>query len=104
MLYAVYEFLERYAGCRWYSPEMEKIPEQKIVAIQLPLSYSYTPEITTRTVHSRLFYDHPAFADKMRVTHKTFPGYVPVAAVHTFNRFLPAKNFFKTHPEYYGIS
>lgn len=103
VLYAVYEFLERYAGCLWYSPEVEKIPEQKTVSIQLTLSYSYTPEITTRTVHSRLFYDHPAFADKMRVTHKTFPGYVPVAAVHTFNRFLPAKNFFKTHPEYYAL-
>ena len=103
VLYAVYEFLERYAGCKLYSPTVEKIPTSKTVSIQIPLSYTYTPEITTRTVHSRLFYDHPDFADKMRVTHEAFPGYVPVAAVHTFNRFLPAKNFFKTHPEYYAL-
>ena len=103
VLYAVYEFLERYAGCKWYSPTVEKIPASKTVSIQIPLSFTYTPEITTRTVHSRLFYDHPDFADKMRVTHLAFPGYVPVAAVHTFNRFLPAKNFFKTHSEYYAL-
>jgi len=103
VLYAVYEFLERYAGCKWYSPTVEKIPASQNVSIQIPVNYVYTPEITTRTVHSRLFYDNPDFADKMRVTHQAFPGYVPVAAVHTFNRFLPAKNFFKTHPEYYAL-
>lgn len=103
VLYAVYEFLERYTGCSCYSPTVEKIPPSKTVSIPNPLNFTYTPEITTRTVHSRLFYDHPDFADKMRVTHQAFPGYVPVAAVHTFNRFLPAKNFFKTHPEYYAL-
>jgi hypothetical protein len=103
VLYAVYEFLERYAGCKWYSPTVEKIPASKTVSIQIPLNYTYTPEITTRTVHSLLFYDYPDFADKMKVTHEAFPGYVPEARVHTFNRFLPAKNFFKTHPEYYAL-
>lgn len=103
VLFAVYEFLEKYAGCRWYSPTVEKIPVTKTVSIQFPLEYIFTPEITTRTVHSRLFYDNPDFADKMKVTHDAFPGYVPEARVHTFNRFLPAKDFFKTHPEYYAL-
>jgi hypothetical protein len=103
VLYAVYEFLEKYTGCDWYSPTVENIPASKTVSIQTPLNYTYTPEITTRTVHSRLFYDYPDFADKMRVTHEAFPGYVPEARVHTFNRFLPARNFFKTHPEYYAL-
>jgi hypothetical protein len=103
VLYAVYEFLEKYTGCNWYSPTVKKIPASKNVSIQIPLNYAYTPEITTRTVHSLLFYDYPDFADKMRVTHEAFPGYVPEARVHTFNRFLPAKNFFKTHPEYYAL-
>jgi hypothetical protein len=103
VLYAVYVFLEKYAGCRWYSPSVEKIPASKTVSVQIPLNDIYTPEITTRTVHSRLFYDNPGFADKMKVTHDAFPGYVPTARVHTFNRFLPSKNFFKTHPEYYAL-
>jgi hypothetical protein len=103
VLYAVYEFLEKYTGCKWYSPEVEKIPASKTVSIQFPVNYVYTPEITTRTVHSLLFYDNPDFADKLKVTHEAFPGYVPEARVHTFNRFLPAKNFFKSHPEYYAL-
>jgi hypothetical protein len=102
-LYAVYEFLEKYADCKWYSPGVEKIPVSKTVSVEIPVNYIYTPEITTRTVHSRLFYDNHGFADKMKVTHDAFPGYVPTARVHTFNRFLPAKNFFKTHPEYYAL-
>ena len=103
VLYAVYEFLEKFANCKWYSPDVEKIPESKNVSISVPLDYSYTPEITTRTVHSRLFYENHDFADKMKVTHDAFPGYVPTARVHTFNRFLPAKNFFESHPEYYAL-
>ena len=54
VLYAVYEFLETQTGCRWYSPTVEKIPDSKNISIQTPLNYSYTPEIVTRTVHSRL--------------------------------------------------
>lgn len=103
VLYAVYDFLEKYAGCRWYSPEVEKIPSAKTVSVQIPFNDIYTPEITTRTVHSLLFYDNPVFADKLKVTHDAFPGYVPTARVHTFGRFLPAKDFFKTHPEYYAL-
>jgi hypothetical protein len=81
----------------------KKFRLQKPFPFKYLLNYAYTPEITTRTVHSLLFYDYPDFADKMRVTHEAFPGYVPEARVHTFNRFLPAKNFFKTHPEYYAL-
>ncbi len=102
-LNAVSVFLEEYLGCQWYSPDVEKVPKIKTTKLQTPLNYTYTPEITTRTVHSRLFYDHPDFADKLRVTHSAFPGYVPVARVHTFHRFLPAAYYFKNHPEYYAL-
>ncbi len=103
VLFAVYEFLENYAGCKWYSPTVEKIPDSKNISIETPLNYSYTPEIATRTVHSRLFYDNPDFADKLHVTHDAFPDYVPTARVHTFHRFVPEKHFYKSHPEYYAL-
>lgn len=103
VLYAVYQFFEIYTGCDWYSPTVEKIPLMKTVILPVPLNHSYTPEITTRTVHSALFYDNHRFADKLRVTYEAFPGYVPEARVHTFNRFMPAINFFKAHPEYYAL-
>lgn len=103
VLYAVYEFLENYTGCKWYSPTVEKIPDSKNISVKTPLNYSYTPEIATRTVHSRLYYENPDFADKLHVTHDAFPDYVPTARVHTFHRFVPANNFYKSHPEYYAL-
>ncbi len=102
-LYAVYRFLEQELGCLWLSPDVEKIPESKSISLKLETGYSHTPQIETRTVHSKLFYENHAFADKLGVTYEPFPGYVPGARVHTFHRFLPESSFYNTHPEYYAL-
>jgi len=102
-LYAVYRFLEKEMACMWLSPDTEKIPELKTINLKQGISYSHIPKIETRTVHSRLFYDHPDFADKLGVTHEAFPGYVPGAGVHTFHRFVPEASYFESHPEYYAL-
>jgi hypothetical protein len=102
-LYAVYSFLEQELGCRFYSPEVEKVPIKASLSIKQDLDYQYLPPITTRTVHARLFYKNPIFANKQKVTKEAFPNYVPKARVHTFHRFLPADNFYKKHPEYYAL-
>ena len=60
-LYAVYEFLDQYMGCKWYSPTAEFIPEMRTIRIDKDLAFTYSPEIRTRTVHSRLFYENPDF-------------------------------------------
>ncbi len=101
-LYAVYEFLEKEQDCLWLSPEVEKIPSLKTISVNAPLNFVYTPEITTRTMHSKLFYDNTDFANKHKVTHEAFPDYVPTARVHTFHRFVPEENFYEKHPEYYA--
>ena len=102
-LYSVYVFLERAFGCRFYSPDVEKVPIQNQIKVSRNLNYQYQPPVTTRTVHARSFYDHPDFAHKLRVTDEAFPTYVPEARVHTFHRFLPADHFFQSHPEYYAL-
>ncbi len=101
-LYAVYSFLENELGCKFLSPDVEVIPKQDVFSIA-GCSYEYTPDITTRTVHSRLFYKNPEFAAKHKVTDLAFPRYVPKARVHTFQHFLPAENFLEEHPEYYAL-
>ena len=63
----------------------------------------YLPPVTTRTVHSRLFYDNHEFANKRKVTYEAFPGYVPGAGVHTFHRFVPASNYLRSHPAYFAL-
>jgi hypothetical protein len=99
---AVFEFLENYLGCKWYAPDAEHIPVSKTIALN-PIDYSYTPDIATRTVHSRLFYENPAFAERHKVTTEAFPYYVPEARVHTFHRFMPEEVFYKSNPEYYAL-
>ncbi len=100
---AVFEFLEVYLDCKWYAPDVEDIPKKTLLVIDKPISYNYEPVITTRTVHSRLFYDYPVFAEKHKVTDVSFPYYVPSARVHTFHKFIPEELFFKDHPEYFAL-
>ena len=101
--YAVYEFLETFAGCRWLDPETDDVPQIDKLVVPADLDYRYQPDIATRTVHSRLFYDHPEFARKLRVTAESFPYFSPDARVHTFHRFLPESVYFESHPEYYAL-
>ncbi|MDT8400579.1 MAG: DUF4838 domain-containing protein [Bacteroidales bacterium] len=103
VLYSVYSFLENEMGCLWLSPGVEKIPHADKISVNADLDYEYTPDIETRTVHSKLFYDKHSFADKHKVTYEAFPGYVPEARVHTFHRFMPGSDFYEQHPEYYAL-
>lgn len=103
LAYAVYEYLERFAGCRWLDPYTDDVPELGQLSVPADLDYFYQPPIATRTVHSRLFYDHPSFARKLRVTAEAFPYYAPEARVHTFHRFVPEGVFYEAHPEYYAL-
>ena len=100
---AVYEFLERYLDCKWYAPNVEEIPTSKAIVLKRNINFEYTPEITTRTVHSRLFYENSGFAGKHKVTTEAFPRYVPKGRVHTFNKFIPEEKFYKKHPEYFAL-
>ncbi|MDW3652162.1 MAG: DUF4838 domain-containing protein [Bacteroidia bacterium] len=103
LLDAVYTFLENELGARFYSPKVERIPRQSSFVFPEDLHYHYSPPIHVRTVHSRLYYKNPRFAEKQKVTTEAFPGYVPRARVHTFHRFLPAEQFYEEHPEYYAL-
>ncbi|MET2984593.1 DUF4838 domain-containing protein [Aureibaculum conchae] len=100
---AVYIFIEEFLGVKWYSPTVEKIPLTKTITLPNTINYNYEPEITTRTVHSRLFYKNHEFANRLKVTKEAFPTYVPKARVHTFHRFIPEEKFYKQHPEYFAL-
>lgn len=102
-LYAVYTFLEKYAHIRFYSPQAEHVPQSSILRVPATMNDYFIPAITTRTVHSKLFYEHPDFATKLKVTTEAFPGYVPEARVHTFHRFMPETEYYSSHPEYYAL-
>ena len=92
---AVLVFLEEFLGCKWYTPTVEEIPSNTSIKIDKSINYKYIPDISTRTVHSRLFYENPAFAEKQKVTNVAFPYYVPsaqkiVVTVHKAHVTIPS--------------
>jgi hypothetical protein len=100
---AIYEFIEKYLNVKWYAPNVEVVPSNKSIVLHRDINYRYSPEILTRTVHSRLFYQNLSFAAKHKVTTTAFPFYVSSARVHTFNKFLPEEEYYKSHPEYFAL-
>ncbi len=47
-LYAVYNFLEEYFGCRWFTYDLTVIPEKEKLLIPKEIDYTYTPAISFR--------------------------------------------------------
>ncbi|MBR5452860.1 MAG: DUF4838 domain-containing protein [Clostridia bacterium] len=108
-LFGVYEFLESYLGCRFYTNDFEKVPETDTVAIeviaeedkQIPVlefrctsAYVYKSELITvkRKLNSR--YSLP----------EEYGGYNAwVKWVHSHTDLVPPKTYYDEHPEYYSI-
>jgi len=105
-LYAVYEFLEENLGCRWFAPNVSRIP--KMTRIQLPaLNRQVVPAFEYRAVGWSSAAD-PDWAARNRVNVNS-----PLAARHggnivsrggghSFFALLPPDKYFKDHPEYYA--
>ncbi len=101
-LNGVYTFLEKYLGCRMYSPSVKIIPEQK--RIELPdINDKQVPPITFRTTHYRVTWDQE-YADWHKLDH-TETGDRPDWGmwVHTFAALVPPDVYAKEHPEYYAL-
>ena len=66
MVFAVYDFLERIIGCRYYTPDCEKIPFDANLKVCFE-DYSYTPPLQFREI---LYYDYkePEFCEKHKMS------------------------------------
>jgi len=101
-LYAVYTFLEKYLGCRFYAPDAETVPALK--EIHLPgLTYADHPAFKDREVYYTVMED-PDFLDKSRCDLMAWGNSRNWGLwVHTMFRLVPPENYFKSHPEYYAL-
>lgn len=101
-LYAVYTFLEKYLGCRFYAPDAETIPVQK--DIRLPeLNYTGHPAFKDREVFYTVMEDKD-FLDKSRCDLMAWGSSRNWGLwVHTMFRLVPPEQYFKPHPEYYAL-
>jgi len=125
-LYAVYEFLEREVGLRWWTHTEEFVPKKPTLSIR-SLDVRYKPDFFYRLVYawgiihigttwgyndsdaSVRDWDSARFAARQRnnggdsVLPASLGGsLVPIGRGHTFYPFIPPQTYFKDHPEWYS--
>ena len=112
VLYGVYEVLERFGGCGWFSSWHEVVPKSQSVIVPADLDDVQSPAFdmrvcTWRDVHSNVANAYrnrlnPSFgkAAKFGGSRNLFSPVLGVA--HTFSKIVPASKYFKDHPEYFA--
>ena len=96
-LYAVYAFLEEFAGCLRFTSDEEYIPQARRIEIP-PVHRVSEPAFSFRVAHFPGRNSIP-FTDWNRLS--TFDDWGMF--VHTFPRLLPPSEYFASHPEYFSL-
>ncbi len=106
-LYAVYEFLEREVGVRWWTAEATRIPWRPTLRVA-PAGFRYAPPFEYREPFWFVAFD-PAWAarnkangiqaggDDLRGGRQAYEGFV-----HTFYVLIPPEKYFGGHPEWFS--
>ncbi len=107
-LYGVYALLEDHLGCRWFSPEVSRIPKQTTLIIPA-LDETHVPALEYRepftfearqgdwAARNRMNSSAAGLEEKHggKVTYFGF--------VHTFDSLVPPDQYFDSHPEYFSL-
>jgi hypothetical protein len=109
IIYGAYELLEM-LGCRFFTPECEKIPTLPEIQISLEQDILQKPILEYREHNYTDLRRSPRFAVKSRVNghHHPIPeklgGYLPYSwYVHSFEAMIPPAKYGKEHPEFYAL-
>jgi hypothetical protein len=102
VLYGVYEFLERYAGCRFWAPGAESVPKKGNLVIPM-IDLKGEPAFASRETYYAGM-DEQDFTDKMRSDRNAWKGGENWGMwVHTMFTLVPPDKYFGPHPEYYAL-
>ncbi len=107
-LYAVYELLDYYLGCRWFTAEDSYIPKR--ANLTLPeIDRRYIPPLEFRDPYM-LRYNDGAFYSRNRCNAESGQlgpaegGKVTYARfVHSLDEIVSPKEYFASHPEYFAL-
>lgn len=109
-LFAVYEFMKREMGIRFWTAKEETVP--RLTNLSLPNQmYRYAPPPAIRHPYFASLLQNPDFAAKMHCYGVNYSSsakwggtFEPlIGPWHTFDRFFPAEQYLKTHPEYFSL-
>ncbi len=98
-IYGVVHLLEKYFGCRKFSPSAEFFPSRSDLALGC-LFETDNPANDVRIVHGEFAKD-PDYRDWMRL-HVQDEIYGAGYYVHTFQRLVPWQTYFASRPEYFA--
>ncbi len=109
-MYGCSSFLEEQLGCRWFTPELKVIPENKNIAIDRNLNSVQNTALEYRDVYWQVVNQSPEW----KAFHKINTGmgsYLDASYgygvnyidfCHTMERLVPADTYFQEYPEYFS--
>ena len=115
VLYGVYEFLERFAGCRWYASWHSVVPKRDRIDVPADLDETQAPAFAMREPYWYDVTKNQEFAARLRVNSRSWRSFDEkyggnpyrfgggLGSCHTFNSLLPVKEYFDAHPEYFSM-
>lgn len=114
-LFGVYGLLEDYGGCEWFSKSFSIIPTKDAFAVPSDLDDMQIPAFSGRDMSwwdtnkdsdfaarlrlhgPRIRYDDPKYGGaRLKFDRK-------LGSSHSFQLLLPEREFYKDHPEYFGL-
>jgi hypothetical protein len=101
VVYGAVHLLEKYLGCRYFSPAFQVMPKQKNVILP-EINVVENPDNVLRFVNGVYTQENREYRDWLRLNNHAdefASGYF----VHTFNKLLPAEEHFDSHPEYFSM-
>lgn len=105
-LYGVYTFLEELFGCRWYTSKVTVVPQRSVYKFS-KIDIQQRPVIQFRAVDYVDYWTaEQAIPNKVNAQ---FHGSQPSSYIeelwleHSFRFFIPASQYFETHPEYFSL-
>ena len=110
-LYGVYELLERFGGCAWYSTRFEVVPQLEKFSVPSELDETQRPAFELRTQNGNGLRNHQRFAARNKMNLESFGPelgdnrfrFDPVLGkCHTFEALMPSARWFNDHPEYFA--
>lgn len=100
-VYAVYDWLERVAGCRYYSRTYEYVPFDAALSVEFD-DYEFSPILEYREILYRDYGD-PEFAEKHKITPACRKNSYWGFWCHSFYALCPPEEYFESNPEYFSL-
>lgn len=98
LMYGVYTFAERYLGCEKLSADPAVIPQRKDIVLGHIHDLDKAP-----FMYREVYY--PSANDPEYMAWNKLQKFDDLWGLwgHSYNKLVPAKTYFKTHPEYYAL-